>query len=188
MGKLVAFNNMTVDGYFADTDGGISWIHRDSNDAEYNAFVADNAKAGDTLVFGRITYALMAGYWTTALASQNDPVVAERMNALTKLVFSRTLTEASWKNTMLVKGDLAAEIRKLKQGSGKDMAILGSGSLVSQLAQEGLIDAYQLLVNPVVLGRGRTMFDGLREPLNLTLTSTRSFGSGKVLLCYAPVG
>ena len=108
------------------------------------------------------------------------------MNNLPKVVFSRTLDKASWNNTKLVKGDLAAEIRKMKKEPGEDMAILGSGSIVSQLAQEGVIDEYQVVVNPVVLGKGRTMFDGIKEKLTLKLTKTRTFGNGNVLLTYAP--
>jgi dihydrofolate reductase len=92
----------------------------------------------------------------------------------------------SWNNTTLVKGDLAAEMRKMKQASGENMVILGSGSIVSQLAQEGLIDEYQIVVNPVVLGHGRTMFDGVTEKLRLKLTKTRAFGNGNVLVCYEP--
>jgi dihydrofolate reductase len=85
-----------------------------------------------------------------------------------------------------VKGDLAAEVRKLKQESGSGMVILGSGSIVSQLAQAGLIDSYQLVVNPIILGKGRTMFDGVRDKLNLSLTKTRAFGNGNVFVCYEP--
>ena len=137
-------------------------------------------------MFGRITYALMASYWPTPLAIKNDPVVAERMNNLPKVVFSRTLDKPLWNNTKLVKGGLAAEIRKMKEAPGSDMAILGSGSVVSQLAQEGLIDEFQIAVNPLVLGKGRTMFDGIKEKLTLKLTGSRTFRSGIVLLCYAP--
>jgi len=96
----------------------------------------------------------MAGFWTTPYAMENMPVVAERMNNLPKVVFSRTLDKASWNNTTLIKGDLAAETRKIKQEPGNDMVILGSGSIVSQLAQEGLIDEYEVVVNPIVLGEG----------------------------------
>ena len=110
-------------------------------------------------------------------------MVAEGMNKLPKVVFSRTLDKASWSNTKLVKGDLAAAMRKMKNEPGKDMAILGSGSIVSQLAQQGLIDEFQVMVNPVVLGKGRTMFDGVEKKLNLKLARTRSFGNGNVLLC-----
>jgi dihydrofolate reductase len=115
------------------------------------------------------------------------PAVAEGMNRMPKVVFSRTLSEASWNNTNLVKGDLATEMRKLKQEPGPDMVILGSGSIVSQLAQEGLIDEYQIVVNPIALGAGRTMFDGIKEKLRLKLTKSRAFNNGNVLLCYEPI-
>jgi dihydrofolate reductase len=164
----------------------LGWA-KSHTDAEFNAFVADNAKSGGMLLLGRITYELMSSYSPTPQAKENDPVVAERMNDLPKVVFSKTLEKASWSNTKLVKGDLPAEIRKMKREPGKDMTILGSGSLVSQLAREGLIDEYQMVVNPVVLGEGRTMFDGIKEKLTLKLTNTRTFGNGNVFLRYEPM-
>ena len=185
MRKLVVFNHVTLDGFFAGINGDMSWAHKD--DAEWNAFAAENASGGGQLIFGRITYELMAGFWPTPYAIENIPVVAERMNNLPKVVFSRTLDQTSWNNTKLVKGDIAAEIRKMKKEPGEGMAILGSGSVVSQLAQEGLIDEYQIVVNPVVLGKGRTMFDGIKGKLTLKLTKTRAFGNGNVLLCYEPM-
>jgi dihydrofolate reductase len=187
MRKLSVFNQMTLDGYFAGEGGDISWAMKDRKDAEWRAFVEENAKGGGVLLFGRVTYELMAGYWPTPFAIENDPVVAERMNNLQKVVFSRTLDEAAWNNTKLVRGAIAAEIKKIKEEPGKDMAILGSGTLVSQLAQEGLIDEYQIVVNPVILGKGRTMFEGVTKKLTLKLTKTRTFGNGNVLLCYEPM-
>ena len=187
MRKLVVFNQVTLDGYFSGVNGDISWAHKDDKDAEWDAFVADNASGGGLLLFGRITYELMASYWPTPLATESDPVVAERMNRLPKVVFSRTLDKASWNNTKLVKGGMAAEVRKMKEETGEGMAILGSGSIVSQLAQEDLIDEYQIVVNPVVLGKGRTMFDSIKEALALKRTRTRAFGNGSVLLCYEPM-
>jgi dihydrofolate reductase len=106
------------------------------------------------------------------------------MNSAPKFVFSRTLDKATWNNTTLLKGDLATEIRKLKKNSGEDLVILGSGSIVSQLSQEGLVDEYQVVVNPVVLGEGRTMFDGVNGKPRLKLIKTRAFGNGNVLLRY----
>ncbi len=185
MRKLVVFNHVTLDGYFVDMNGDMSWAHK--NDAEWKTFAEGNAKGDGPLLFGRITYELMASYWPTPLASKNDPVLAERMNNLPKVVFSRTLDKASWNNTKLVKGDMAAEIRKMKKEPGEGMAILGSGSIVSQLAQEGLIDQYQIVVNPIVLGKGRTMFDSIKRKLTLKLASTRAFGNGNVFLCYEPM-
>jgi dihydrofolate reductase len=185
MRRLIVFNQVTLDGYFADVNGDMSWAHK--QDAEWNAFVAGNASGGGVLLFGRITYELMASYWPTPVAIKNDPVVAEGMNNLPKVVFSRTLDKASWSNTRLVKDDMAAAVRKMKKEPGKDLVILGSGSIIAQLAQEGLIDEYQIVVNPVVLGKGRTMFDGIKEKLTLKLTKTRAFGNGNVLLCYEPM-
>lgn len=117
MRRLVVFNNITLDGYFAAGNGDISWAHG-TPDPEFDAFVADNASAGGQLVLGRTTYELMASYWPTPLASQNAPIVAERMNQMPKVVFSRTMDTASWSNTTVVKGDLAAAVRRMKSESG----------------------------------------------------------------------
>jgi dihydrofolate reductase len=112
--------------------------------------------------------------------------VAEHMNNLQKVVFSRTLDKASWNNTKLVKGDLAMEVRKMKQESGQGLVIMGSGTIVSQLAQEGLIDEFQIVVCPIVIGSGKTLFEGVTEKLNLKLTKSRTFGNGNVYTCYEP--
>jgi dihydrofolate reductase len=187
MRKLVVFNHVTLDGYFTDRFGNMSWAYAGNDDAEWDAFVTGNASGGGQLLFGRITYELMAGYWPTPDALKRYPVVAENMNATPKLVFSKTLDRVTWSNTKLVKGNISSELRQMKNEPGKDMAILGSGSIVAQLAPEGLIDEYQLVVNPVILGQGRTMFSGIPEPLKLRLTQSRTFGNGKVLLCYQPM-
>jgi len=163
----------------------MSWAH--SKDTEFNAFAENNAKSGGVLVFGRITYELMAGYWPTPMAIKNNPLVAERMNNLPKIVFSRTMDKAAWNNTKLVKIDAAKEIRKMKQESGIDMVMLGSGSIVSKLTQEGLVDEYQFVMVPVILGKGRTMFEGVKEKLKMKLTKTRTFSNGNIFLCYEPV-
>ena len=179
MRKLIVFNQVSLDGYFTDVDGDMSWAHK--QDAEWNAFVAENAKSGGELLFGRITYELMKSYWPTPAAAKAAPVVAEQMNNLPKIVFSRTLDKASWNNTKLVGGDLAAEIRKMKNEPGEQMVIMGSGTIVSQLTAEGLIDEYQIVVNPIVLAKGRTMFQGIKRKLNLKRTKTRTFGNGERL-------
>ena len=184
MRKLVVFNQVSLDGYFSGTNGDLSWADRDSNDKEWDAFVADNASGGSGLLFGRITYEMMVSYWPTPQAMANDPAGAEGTNRLRKVVVSRTLDKPTWTNTTLLKGDLVSEIRKLKAESGDAMVILGSGSLVSQLAQQALIDEYQLVVNPIVLGKGRTLFEGVRNPQSLALTRSQVFANGNVLLCY----
>jgi dihydrofolate reductase len=183
--KLTVFNTVSLDGFFCDLKGDMSFAHRPP-DPEWNDFVSSNASGSGLLVFGRVTYQMMASYWPTAEALKNDPVVAKGMNESRKLVFSRTLAEAAWRNTTLVKGDPAAEIRRLKSEPGPGMAVLGSGSIVAQLAQERLIDELQLVVVPAVLGSGRTLFEGVTELLHFTLLRSKAFRNGNVLLCYEP--
>lgn len=186
MRSLIVFNMVSLDGYFVDAKGDMSWAKNPAPDPVYQAFVEGNAKGGGVLLFGRVTYDLMASYWPTPLAMQNDPVVARRMNELPKIVFSRRMAKASWSNTTLVNEDIAAAVRKMKQQAGPGMVILGSGSIVSQLAQEGLVDEFQIVVVPVVLGTGRTLFEGGAKRLGLTLIESRAFANGNVLLRYRP--
>ena len=190
MRKLMAFNHITLDGYFVDATGNFSWARKGNEDAEYAQFVAENASGGGELVFGGVTYRMMASYWPTPVADQHMPAVAKGMNAMRKVVFSRTLDKAEWNNTRLIKSknesELAAEARKLKEEDGPGMCILGSGSIVAQLAAAGLIDEYQVVVDPVALGKGRSMFNGLSALLEMKLVKTRVFNNGKVFLAYEP--
>jgi dihydrofolate reductase len=183
MSKLSVFENITLDGYFSGPNGDLSWAKQNVDD-EWNKFVEENASSGGMLLMGRITYEMMIHYWPTPQASKNDPVVAERMNNMPKIVFSRTLEKPTWNNTKVVKGDIAAEVKRLKEEGGKDMTILGSGSIVSQLTQAGLIDEYKLSVNPVIIGKGRTVFEGVKDKMNLKLTKSRNFKNGNVVLQY----
>ncbi|MDB5086449.1 MAG: Dihydrofolate reductase [Mucilaginibacter sp.] len=187
MRKLTVFNHVTLDGYFTRENGDMSWAHNGSDDAEYQAFVAGNASGDSELLFGRVTYDMMASYWPTPVASQQAPIVAEKMNSGRKIVFSKTMDKALWNNTKLIKGDLVKEVRKLKQEKGPDMVILGSGSIVAQLAAAGLVDNYQMVINPVALGKGRTLFEGLPKMLSLKLTNSRAFNNGKVFLSYEAI-
>jgi dihydrofolate reductase len=186
MRKLIVFNHVTLDGYFVSANGDMRWAATGNDDPEYSAFVAENASGGGELLFGRITYAMMASYWPTPIADQHNPAVAKGMNSMAKVVFSKTLDHASWNNTRLIKGDLVTEVRKLKEEPGPGMAIMGSGSIVAQLALENVIDEYQLMMNPLALGAGRSLFDGIREQLSLKLTRSRAFNNGKVFVCYEP--
>lgn len=182
MRKLSVFNQVSLDGYFVDAGGDMSWAHK--QDAEWNEFTSSNAGGGGELLFGRVTYEMMKSFWPSPQAMQAMPEVAKQMNALPKVVFSTTLKEADWNNTKLVKSNIADEVRKMKNESGRDMVIMGSGTIVGQFAKEGLIDEYQIVVNPMVLGSGRTMFDGVKDRANLKLTNTRAFANGNVLLQY----
>jgi dihydrofolate reductase len=186
MRRLVVFNAMSLDGCIADAHGDMSWAHFAEKDPEWTAFVAGNAKGGGELLFGRVTYDMMVSYWTSPMAAKNDALVAKRMNALPKVVFSRTMKKASWKNTRLLKGNLAQKVRALKAEAGLDMTVLGSASIVAQLAQENLVDEYQIVVVPVVLGGGKSMFAGVSSRPALKLVASRAFRNGNVLLRYSP--
>jgi dihydrofolate reductase len=189
MAKILVFNSVSLDGYFTDANNDMSWAHADPNDAEWNAFVGENASGGaaggGAMLYGRITYEQMASFWPTPQAMKMMPEVAKAMNEMTKIVFSRSMKKAEWINTKLVKGDLVTEVRKLKKGD-QDLVIMGSGTIVSQLTQAHLIDDYQLVVVPIVLGKGRTMFEGVKDRLTLKRTKTRNFKNGNVVLSYEP--
>lgn len=185
MRRLTVFNAVSLDGYFVDAHGDMSWAHRGGDDPEWAAFVRGNAESGGVLVFGRVTYELMAGYWPTAQAARADAAVAARMNALPKIVCSRTLKSAGWSNTTLIEGDIVAAMRAIKQQPGPDLVVLGSGSIVAQFAQAQLVDEFQFVVNPIALGGGRTLFEGIERPLDMRQLGYRVFRNGKVLARYA---
>jgi len=181
MGKLIAYNFTTLNGYFKGPDDDISW-HRHGE--EENGFSAESLEEKATLLFGRVTYEMMAGFWPTPMAIENMPEVAKGMNEAEKIVFSTTLQIADWENTTVVKDDLVEAVRKLKAIPGKVMTILGSGSIIAQLAEVRLIDEYQFMIDPVAIGQGTPSFQGLTRKLDLKLIDYRVFKSGVVLLSY----
>jgi dihydrofolate reductase len=186
MRKLAMFNAVTLDGFFSGPGGDLSWAHGAADDAEWNEFVAANSSGDGALVFGRVTFDMMASWWPTPAARQAMPDLSARMTAHSKIVFSRTLKSTSWENTTFIGDDLVASMRRLKTEAGPPMTILGSGSIVSQLAAEGLIDEYQLVIRPVALGKGRTLFEGLSNPLTMVRRESRVFKNGSVWLRYEP--
>lgn len=183
MRKLMVFNNISLDGYFTDANSDMSWAHENA-DEEWNKFTSENASGGGVLLFGRKTYDLMVSFWPTKQAYDMMPEVAEGMNNLPKVVFSRTMDKAEWNNTKLVKGNIVEEVSRMKSEPGDDMVIMGSGTIVSQLTQERLIDEYQIIVHPLVLGSGRTLFQGVKQQVPLKRVNSRTFGNGNVLLTY----
>lgn len=184
MGKLKVFNFISLNGYFEGPNKDISWHRHGKEEGEYSA---EMLQSGNTLLFGRVTYELMVEYWPTQYAIENDPVVAAGMNKAEKIVFSKTLNKVEWNNARLAKSSLEEEVRNLKQTPGKDMALLGSGSILTQLAEKGLVDEYQIMIDPVAVSNGTPIFKNLQHKLDLKLTGTRVFKSGTVLLCYEPL-
>jgi dihydrofolate reductase len=181
MRKLTAFNFVTLNGFYKDMNNSTAWhIHGE----EGARFSEENMQAGNTLLFGRITYQMMAGFWPSPMATESMPEVAKGMNDAQKIVFSSTLQSVDWDNTTLLKGNLIAEIKILKQQPGSDITILGSGSISAQLANEGLLDGFMLWVDPIAISGGTPMFEGISKQLNFKLTNCRTFKSGAVVLSY----
>lgn len=183
MRKVIVSNLVSLDGFIAGPNGEIDWF---SWDKELEAYCKDQIAWMGAILFGRVTYELMAGYWPGASDKENDPAIIDAMNNLPKIVFSRTLENVPWNNSRLVKDDIEGEVARLKREPGKDIVIYGSGSIVSALSQAGLIDEYRIFVNPVVLGGGKPSFPNIKSRLIMKHTDTRTFGSGLVLLCYEP--
>ena len=183
MRKVILFNLITLDGFFEGAGSDISWHQVDD---EFNEFAIEQLSTTDGLIFGRVTYQLMANFWPTPAGFTEEPATASKMNALPKHVFSHTLEKVDWNNTRLVIGDAVEELKKLKQPSGRDLFIFGSAKLSSTFIKYGLIDEYRLLLNPIVLGGGVPLFKDQDEMLRLKLLNTRTFRNGNVLLIYQP--
>lgn len=182
------FNRISIDGYFAGQNGEIDWFVVDPElDKALHGMGQTSAISPGTVLLGRVTYQLFESVWPKIAADSNAPqearTTANELNQMTKVVFSKTLKEVSWENTKLVKGDVAKEVGRLKQEKGSDIIIFGSGTIVQQLTAVGLIDEYLFAVTPVILGAGKSLFNGVKK-LGLELLEARDFESGNVLLHY----
>ena len=184
MGKLTSFNFVTLDGYFKGPNEDTSW-HQHGNPEE-TEYAAEGAGSGSTLVFGRKTYEMMAGFWPTPMAAESMPEVADGMNKSRKIVISNSLEKADWVNTEIIKGDIFEQIKEIKNTQENNLTILGSGSIVSQFAEQGLVDEFQIMIDPTVIGEGTSLFKGISNKLDLKLISSRVFKSGTILLSYKP--
>jgi len=189
MKTISVFNHVTVDGFFAGPHGEIDWFKLIKKDNAFEAYTHQQSQSGGGLMFGRATYEMMKSYWPTPDAIKNDPGMAKVVNNSPKIVFSKTLQSVeegpNWKNIKLFHEIDPEEIIKLKEQEGKGITILGSGTIVQQFANLGLIDEYLLLVVPVIFGSGKYLFDGVKK-MNLKLLEARAFKNGVVLLRYQP--
>ena len=184
MRKLILQMMTTADGYFEGPNREIDWHIVDE---EFNRYAIDNLNNADALIFKRVTYELMASYWPTPNAASDDPLVAAKMNSLPKFVISKSLKTATWQNTRLINDDYQSEISKLKRQEGKNLLIFGSSDLAVSLLSAGLLDEIAVFISPILLGRGKPLFQGCDKKIRLNLLSTRVFHSGNVLLIYRPV-
>lgn len=187
MRKLVAFDHVTLDGFASSGQGiGIEWTHRAYSE-ELAAYGQEHIQADfDMAVYGRATYLGMYGYWAnqpTAESSAHERTHAEWVNALDKVVCSTTLESADWHNTRLIRGNLVEEFTALKATRGGTIAVYASPKLVHTLLDLALIDEFRLIVHPVVIGSGTSLFPR-NAALDLALLESRSFASGAVYLRY----
>ncbi len=190
MGKIIVFNMLTLNGYYVGENDDISWH---SVDNEFNDFAVEHTKSFKRLIFGRKTYQLFESFWPGAEVdspmSKEDKEIGHSINTVKKIVFSRTLKEVlekpHWQNITLLHDIDSTYIKELKQQRG-DMAIFGSGTIVQSFTNLGLIDEYRLMINPVILERGKLLFENVANQQKLKLINTRVFKNGNVLLCYQP--
>ncbi len=173
--------SVSVDGYIEGPRREIDW-HR--VDEQFNAYAVDMLQTSSALIMGRRTYELMAGYWPTA--QDNDAGVKDLMNRTPKLVFSRTLTNVSWQNSRLATGSIAEEVARLQQLPGNGLLPVGGSDLAAEFLELGLMDELHIILTPMLLGGGKTVFDGITRRHSLQLLSTRTFKSGTVVLVYRP--
>lgn len=179
MRKIFSFLGVSVDGYHADVDGQLDW---QTFDQEFTGYSVEQLDEVDTLIFGRTTYEGMVAYWPTQAGEEFDSGIAARMNAIEKIVVSHSLERADWHNTRIVR-DAVPELTALKEGSGRPIAIFGSVNLTVDLLAAGLVDEVRLIVNPIILGAGASVFAGARRT-SLRLTAVRQFAAGYLLLTY----
>lgn len=194
MGRIVMFNQVSADGYFAAPDGNLDWV---VHDPAVDKAAMEGGGEPDTLLLGRTTYEMFASFWPQAMASpkaqgphgggqmtkeQRD--MGTWLNEARKVVFSRSLKDATWKNSRIVRELDPNEIKAMKKKGKKDTLVLGSGSIVSQLTEHGLIDEYDFVVSPVFLGKGKRLFDGVSKVVKLKLNSAKGYPSGCVLARY----
>ncbi len=196
MKRIVMFNRVTADGYFAGPDGSLDWVVPEE---ELDKGATEGMAGTGSVLFGRRTYEQFEGFWPKVVdesAAAPDPhspgrrspemlAMARWLDDATKLVFSRTLKDVTWRNSRLLPQFDPREIEAMKSEPGTDMIVFGSGSIVSQLTQHGLIDEYRFVVCPILIGRGQPLLSGVSKSLELDLLDATDYPSGNVMLRYA---
>jgi len=186
MRRLIVDSIISLDGYFTGPKNEIDWFEFED---EEHAWSREILQRVDTMVYGRVTYEEFRQFFPTpeASASGFDQYIVRRLNELPKVVFSKSLEDAPWKPSTIVRENPIETIPKLKNEPGKDMVVVGSGSLVATLAREDLIDEYRIRIRPIILGSGRLLFEDHDHRHPLKFISVRSFKNGVIGLHYQPL-
>jgi dihydrofolate reductase len=179
MRKIFLFMMVSVDGFFEGKGHDLSWHNTDE---EFVQFAVEQLEQIDTILFGRVTYEIMAEFWPSEEAKKADPETARLMTSTPKIVFSHNEMKPEWNNTTWMQN--IEGLKTLKEQEGKDLAVFGSNNLCVSLLRTNLLDEVRVMVNPVVIGQGHTLFTGLNEKLRLRLLEAREFGNGNILLTY----
>ena len=183
MSTLASFIVISLDGFSEGPNGEFDWLVPDE---EFDDFAGRQLDEAATLGFGRATCEHMAAWWPTEQSEINDPAITTRMNTKPKLVFSTTLEHADWSNTTIIAGEAVEHIEAVKSAGGGELLVLGSAHLTAHFIAAGVLDELRIMVCPIVLGQGRSLFENLKGRLPLQLARVRQFDSGNVLLTYRP--
>ncbi len=193
MRRIVMFNHLTADGYFADSDGRVDWAVQDEEQMKDAMTSSGNF---DTVLFGRRTYELFESYWpgvAQRISRSPNPELemsdsfvsmARFLDNANKIIFSTTLHSPKWRNSRIIREINPTEVMALKNAKGNDIIMFGSGTVVTKLTELGLIDEYQFIVNPVFLGSGRSLLNGLPSRMGLELLESKRYPLGSVMLRY----
>jgi len=186
MRRIIASEFVSTDGFIVGPKEDMSWVMNNFNE-EMGKYAGGLMESMDTVLLGRVTYEIMAGAWPNM--TEDASPGADRMNSAAKVVVSKTLVSAPWGKyapARVIRENVEQQVKELKQGGGKNIVVYGSANLVQNLTELGLIDEYQLLVHPVLLGGGKPLFRQMQQPVNLKLLRTQTFGNGVNVLCYEP--
>ena len=185
MRHLIFFMHTSLDGFVAGPNGEMDWINVDD---EMFDFVGTMTDQSDTALYGRVTYEMMQSYWPTAgdgpNASKHDKEHSAWYNKVSKVVLSKTLSEAGLQNTKVIGDRLSENINEIKQQPGKNILIFGSPRASQSLLNEGLVDEFWLFVNPIILGKGRPLFKDITGTTKMKLAASKTFASGVIALHY----
>ena len=186
MRRVILDTIISLDGYYTSPKNEIDWFAFDREEVDWSKEIN---RGVDAMLYGRVTYEEFSQFWPRAKPSPDgfDPEIIRQLNELHKIVFSRTIKETPWKPAEVIREDPATAVANLKRGPGKDMVVVGSGTLVSALMRSGLIDEYRIRVRPIILGAGKPLFVDPNDRHPLKLIAARTLGNGVVALHYEPV-